>query len=78
MVDNNELLCIKWQRAPQVPVGFKSHHTINPSLIEEMTEPVAPSAVYSTRTEEVGLRIATGGSGQSGLLEALAKAFIQL
>lgn len=31
MVDNNELLCIKWQRAPQVPVGFKSHHTINPS-----------------------------------------------
>ena len=43
-----------------------------------MTEPVAPSAVYSVRSEEVGLRIATGGSGQSGLLEALAKAFIQL
>lgn len=42
-----------------------------------MTEPVAPSAVYSTREEKVLLRIATGESGQSGLLEALAKEFIQ-
>lgn len=42
-----------------------------------MTDPVAPSSVYSVRSEPVGLRIATGGSGQSGLLEALAKAFVQ-
>lgn len=42
-----------------------------------MTESVAPSAVYSVRSEPVGLRIATGGSGQSGLLEALAKEFVK-
>lgn len=44
---------------------------------EKMTESVAPSAVYSVRSEPVGLRIATGGSGQSGLLEALAKEFVK-
>ena len=42
-----------------------------------MTEPEPPSAVYTVHPDAVGLRIATGGSGQSGLLEALAKAFIQ-
>lgn len=39
---------------------------------------VAPSAVYGVPPGPVDLRIATGGSGQSGLLKALAEAFIQL
>lgn len=42
-----------------------------------MAERIAPSAVYSTRKEKVLLRIATGGAGQSGLLEALAISFVQ-
>ncbi|KAJ5803863.1 uncharacterized protein N7518_000166 [Penicillium psychrosexuale] len=42
-----------------------------------MAEPTAPTAVYSTHKEKVLLRIATGGAGQSGLLEALAKSFVQ-
>lgn len=40
-----------------------------------MTES-APDAIYG-HEGEIQLRIATGGSGQSGLLEALALAFIE-
>lgn len=42
-----------------------------------MADSEPPSAVYTVHPDAVGLRIATGGSGQSGLLGDLAKAFIQ-
>lgn len=42
-----------------------------------MDESEPASAVYNAHPDEVGLRIATGGSGQSGLLQDLARAFIQ-
>lgn len=44
-------------------------------LKKKMTES-APDAIYG-HEGEIQLRIATGGSGQSGLLEALALAFIE-
>ena len=36
------------------------------------------NAVYQNPTPPVALRIGTGGSGQSGLLRALAEKFIEL
>ena len=42
------------------------------------TPAVTPNATYHYPKSEVALRIGTGGSGQSGLLEALAQAFIKL
>ena len=40
-------------------------------------EPIA-SAVYGNSTDAVALRIGTGGAGESGLLQALAEAFLAL
>ena len=38
---------------------------------------VVPTTTYGDPTSPVTLRIATGGSGQNGLLRALVKAFIK-
>ena len=43
-----------------------------------VTPVIAANAVYQTPTPQVALRIGTGGSGQSGLLQALAEEFIKL
>ena len=40
-------------------------------------EDIKANATYALAGTDVALRIGTGGSGQSGLLQALAEAFIK-
>jgi len=49
---------------------------IFPSLAQQAKE-ILPAAVYGNEGP-VRLRIATGGAGQTGVLQALAEAFITL
>ena len=48
--------------------------TSNPTV----TPAVVANAVYLYPNPRVALKIGTGGSGQSGLLQALAEEFIKL
>ena len=43
----------------------------------DVTPTVTANSTYNYPSPEVKLRIGTGGSGQSGLLQALAEAFIK-
>ena len=51
---------------------------VTPTAPAMTTPTVTPNATYHYPKSEIALRIGTGGSGQSGLLEALAQEFIKL
>jgi len=46
------------------------------SVPKSQRQSIPPAALYGTPGGEVRLRIATGGAGQSGLLQKLAEEFI--
>lgn len=46
------------------------------SVPQSQRQSIPPAALYGAPGGEVRLRIATGGAGQSGLLQKLAEEFI--